>query len=257
MRSVSSLVLGLALALPAQVWAAGCENGVCPSLPPLPGMRNPALDMPVIIQPRPLKRDAHPYVGAGPVPPQERLHPLTRLTFEIADLKVLQLSGPPGVTRRKSLFHNSVDEAGTPFNAQHPEPNIASGRMAGAVLLLVIGGGALLSLLLGRSSNGDGSPHLVERLGQESGSHGPRHDDPASDLPPLEWEMDTSAQQGDGSHAALGGWDALVGACSGDVMAAAAAIQTELAGDPALAPGSAQAIERALATRRRRLQLVA
>ncbi|TXG99924.1 MAG: hypothetical protein E6R08_00390 [Nevskiaceae bacterium] len=240
------MLLALAIASASFPALATCEGGICPALPsPVPGLRS-SLPDPAHLTPLPVvRRDAHPFVNAGPLPDTASLPPLVQASFEITDLQIEQLTGFNVKRHRASEFHNAVDSSGNTFSAAHPVHHRSPSTMAAGLVLAVLGGSMLLPFLGGlrRSPSPPGLAGLSVPHRISAGA--------ANDLPPIEWptaEDPPVSVEGNGDQDP---WATLVSAFGGDVMLAASAIQAELASDAALAAGSRQAVERALSTARR------
>lgn len=193
----------------------------------------------VLAPPPPLfERAPHPWTRANPLPDPETLSPQTRLLFQIADLQAENLIAPGGQHIRRSEFHNSVDAYGNTYNAYSNSLHISLPLALTSVLIALLASSAGLSLLFGGRRQ-----HLVDAAPVTQRQSVALRDEltPDSDAVHLiEWEDPAVSPSPQAT------WESLVQTCSGDVMAAAAAIKAQVDADPELNPSSQEAFRRAI-----------
>lgn len=205
------------------------SNGGGPQFTAYPPGRSQAIPV--------FERPPHPWYLAKPLPDPETLSPETRVLFQVTDLQTESLISPSGQHIRRSEFHNSVDSNGNTYNAYSKAFHISVPLAATSSLIVLLASSLGLSFMLGGRKE-----HVLSLATPLPESASVRDElKPDSDaVHVIEWEESSVRPSADCT------WDSLVQACAGDVMAAAAAIKTQVDADPALNPTSAEAFRRAI-----------
>ena len=193
------------------------------------------------------ERPPHPFVRAKPLPPPDTISPQTRELFERTDMQIASLVAPEGQRVRRSEFHNSVDDRGNTYNAYASSFHVSVPMALTSLALVLVAGSVGLAMFAGNGRealafSGTASADDAAASSASIAASAQAVDHDAVHV--IEWE-DPQPEQAD-SHSDRYTWSELVALCSGDVMAAAAAIKNEASLDAALDPSSTDAFRRAI-----------